>query len=230
MQGIQPRGSLCSPAWREEEEGVLQPTNAARTGSGPCWRVYRGAWSHTSPRPSQVMFVSTCPWNSIGLASWVWGEPNPKYKKNPSQPQLSVFTALRCLAGVQHQSSVRPGGSPAASSSFLCLSQIKGATELPMELPLRVSGLEFRQRRGEEREDANSPWSCQLHPPSHPPVAPKLSQDQNHLHKVPVSGTTLGSGRAGTRGESLLACPFSVITSTLAAFLPKKWCMWFFFS
>lgn len=172
MPGIQPRGSLCSPAWREEEKEVMQPTNAARTGGGPCWRVCRGAWSHTSPRPSRVTFVSTWPCNSVGLAGWVWGEPNPKCKKkNPRQPQLSVFTALGCLAGLQRQSSVHPAASP----SFLCLSQIEGATELPVGLPLRVSGLEFRQRRGEEHEDANSPRSCQLHPPSHPPAAPKPS-------------------------------------------------------
>jgi len=86
MQGIQPRGSLRAPAWgkeeEEEEEEAVQPTNGAEmsTGSGPCRRVYGGAWSHASPRPSRAVVVSTCPCSSVGLAGWVWGAPNPKCK------------------------------------------------------------------------------------------------------------------------------------------------------
>lgn len=77
MQGIWPRGSLRAPARGKEEEEVTQPANGAEMaiGSGPCRRIYRGAWSHTSPRPARGVFASNVLLQQRRVGRLVLGSP-----------------------------------------------------------------------------------------------------------------------------------------------------------
>lgn len=70
MSGIRPQGSFRGPAQEEEEEGGEELCSPQEVLEWELAVDLQRLWVLTSPKPSGVMFVSTC--SSVGLAGWDW--------------------------------------------------------------------------------------------------------------------------------------------------------------